>query len=141
MGHPNVHKALKQSQVRKSHMGALRPNDPTQTRLVGCPHPARHDAPNRMDAHGRKWKMGRPNMHKTPGWSQLSKSDTGALGPNNPTRARLAGCPHPARHDTPDRMDAHGRKWKMGQPNVYKAPWQSQLCKIDMVALKRNDPT
>ena len=39
-----------------------------------------------MATHGCKWKTGHPKVHKAPGWSQLSKSDTGTLGPNDPTQ-------------------------------------------------------
>ena len=35
---------------------------------------------------GSKQKMGHLNMHKAPEWSQLSKTDTGTLEQNGPTR-------------------------------------------------------
>ena len=50
------------------------------------PHRGQHDAPTRTDAHGSKRQTGRPDVHKAPGRSQLSKYGTGALGPNDPTR-------------------------------------------------------
>ena len=41
-----------------------------------------HGAPERTMPQGIKWKMGHPNVHKEPGWTQLSKTDTGALEQN-----------------------------------------------------------
>jgi len=73
--------------------------------------------------------MGRPNVHKAPGCSQLSKTDTGSLQRNGMTRTRLVRRPHTARHDAPDRTMPHGRKWQTRRPNLHKAPRRSQLSK------------
>ena len=67
------------------------------------------------------------NMHKAPGWSQLSKTDTGALKRNSH---------HKAQHDAPDQTMPHGTKWKTGRPNLPKAPVWSQLRKTDTGALE-----
>ena len=48
----------------------------------------------------------RPDMHKAPGRSQLSKSDMGALGPNDLTQTNAL-----TRHDRttrPERTPSHG---------------------------------
>ena len=42
MGHPNVHKALEQSQLSKTDTGTLEKNGPNRMRLVGQPHMAQH---------------------------------------------------------------------------------------------------
>ena len=69
------------------------PNDPTRTDALtrhahpnARPHPAQHGTPDQMDTHGSKRQTGCPDVHKAPGRSQLSKSDTGTLEPNDPTR-------------------------------------------------------
>ena len=80
--------------------------------------------------------MGHLNMHKGPRWSQLSKTDTGALEQNGPTRMRPVGRPRTARHGTPDRMMPQGSKQKTGRSNMYKALGQSQLSKTDTGALE-----
>ena len=86
MGHPNMHKGLELSQLRKTDMGALERNSSTRTRPVGQPHTARHDAPNRTMPQERKYQMGHLNMHKAPGWSQLCKTKMGALKRNDLTQ-------------------------------------------------------
>ena len=86
-----------------------------------------HGAPDRTMPQGSKWKMGHPNMHKGPGWSQLSKADTGALKQNNLTRTCPIGPLHMARHNAPDRMMPQGRKWKTGFPKVHKVPGSDNL--------------
>ena len=81
-----MHKAPEWSQLNKTNTGALERNGPIgQTRPVERPHIARNDAPERMISQGRKQKMGHPNVHKAPRWSQLSKIDTGALEQNGAT--------------------------------------------------------
>ena len=90
---------------------------------------------------GRKWKMGYPNMYMAPGWSQISKTDTGALELNDPTRTCLVGKPPTMRHHVPDRMIPQGIKLKTGFLNVHKAPGWSQLSKTDMGTLERNNLT
>ena len=85
--------------------------------------------------------MGRLNMHKALGQSQLSKIDTGALEQNDTTRTRPIGRPHTVQHGTPDRTMPQGRKWKTSHLNVHKAPRQSQLSKIDTGTLELNGPT
>ena len=90
---------------------------------------------------GRKWQMGHPNMHKAPRWSQLSKTNTGALKWNGPTRMRRVGWPYTAWHDAPKKIMPQGRKSKMGHRNMHKAAEWSQLSKIDMGTLERNGPT
>ena len=82
--------------------------------------------------------MGRTNVHKAPGWSQLSKTDKGALERNDPTRTRPIRRPRTARHGAPDRMMSQGIKQKMGHRNMHKAPGHSQLRKTDTGALERN---
>ena len=70
---------------------------------------ARHDAPDRTNMpQGSKQKTGCQNVHKAPGQSQLSKTDTGALERNGPTRPEHArsgdltqrdtSCPTERRH-------------------------------------------
>ena len=86
--------------------------------------------------------MGRLNLHKAPGRSQLSKTDMGTLERNGPTRTRPVGQPHTTRHDALDRTNMpQGRKKKMRRPKVHKAPRWSQLSKIDIGALEQNGPT
>ena len=80
--------------------------------------------------------MGRMKVKKAPRWSQLNKTDTGALKRNDPTRMRPVERPHMARHGTPDRTMPHGSKWKMGCSNVHNAPGWSQLRKNDTGTLK-----
>ena len=88
-------------------------------------------------AQERKRQKGRPNVHKAPGRSQLSKNDTGALARNGPTRPERTPSHETARperapsHGPPDRMMAQERKWKKGHPNVHKALERSQLSKND----------
>ena len=79
MGRLNVHKAPGQSQLSKTDMGTLEQNGPTSTCLVGRRHTVRHGAPNRTMPQGNKPKIGCPNVHKAPTWSQLSKTDMGTL--------------------------------------------------------------
>ena len=52
--------------------------------------------------------------------------------PNNATREKKANGP-------PEH--AQGSKWKIGCPNVHKAPEQSQISKTDTGALERNGST
>ena len=70
----------------KSDKRTLGQNRATRTPPSVRPHPGRHGAPPRTDAHGSKRQTGRPDVHKAPGRSQLSKYGTRALGPNDPTR-------------------------------------------------------
>ena len=79
MGHLNVHKAPRQSQLSKNDTDALEQNDLTRTRLVGRPHTTGHGTHDRMMPQGIKWETGFPNVHKALRWSQLSKTDTGTL--------------------------------------------------------------
>ena len=95
-----------------------------------------HGTPDRTMPQGGKWKTGHPNVHKALEWSQLSKTDTGALERNGPTRTRPVGRPHTARHNVPDRTMPQGIKWQTGHPNVHKAPRWSQLRKTDTGALE-----
>jgi len=118
----------------KSDKRTLGQNRATRTPPSVRPHPGRHGAPPRSDAHGSKRQTGRPDVHKAPGRSQLSKYGTGGLGPNDLTRtndftqhnqtarpeqtpspgatrrAHPNGRPHPARHGAHDQTDAHGSK-------------------------------
>ena len=76
----NEYKAPRWSQLSKTDMGTLERNGLTRKRPVGQPdHKARHGAPGRIMPHGSKRKTGCPNVHNAPEWSQLSKTDTGAL--------------------------------------------------------------
>ena len=102
MGCMKMHKAPRQSQLSKIDTGTLEENDPNQTCPVRRPCTTRHRTPDRMMPQGSKWKMGRPNMHKAPGRSQLSKTDTGALERNELNRTRPVGRPHMVRHDVLD---------------------------------------
>ena len=70
----------------KSDKRTLGQNRATRTPPSVRPHPGRHEGPRRTDAHGSKRQTGRPDVHKAPGRSQLSKYGIGALGPNDPTR-------------------------------------------------------
>ena len=80
MGYLNVQREPEQSQLSKTNTGALERNRQTRTRPIERPHSmARHSAPDRAMPQGRKWKTGLLNVHKARGWSQLSKTDTGAL--------------------------------------------------------------
>ena len=79
MVYPNMHKAPRQSQIRKNDMGALEQNNATRKCLVGHPHTARHSAPDRMMPQGRKRKTGHPNVQKALGRSKLIKTEMGAL--------------------------------------------------------------
>ena len=91
---------------------------------------------------GSKWKMGCPNIHKAPGQSQLSKTDTGTLERNGPTRTRLIGKPHTTRRDALNRTNMpQESKQQMIRSNVHKAPGQSQLSKTDTNTLEQNDLT
>ena len=80
--------------------------------------------------------MGRLNVHKEPGWSQITKTNTGALQQNDPTRTGPVGQPHMARHDAPDQKMPQGIKWQTGFPNVHMALEQSQLRKTDTGTLE-----
>ena len=111
----------------KSDKRTLGQNRATRTPPSVRPHPGRHEGPRRTDAHQSKRQTGRPDVHKAPGRSQLSKSDTGALGPNDPTRtdaltrhAHPNERHHPARHDTPD---PNGRSWEQ---TANKPPGRAQ---------------
>ena len=91
---------------------------------------------------GSKHQTYHSNVHKGLRQSQLSKTDTGTLERNNPTRTRSIGRPHMVRQYTaPNRMMLQGRKWQMGCPNMHKALGQSQLSKTDTGALERNGLT
>ena len=85
--------------------------------------------------------MGRLNVHKPPGWSQLSKIDTGTLERNNATQTCLVGRPHMEQHGPPDQTMPQWRKQQMGHLNMNKASRQSQLNKTDTGALEQNVPT
>ena len=53
-----------------------------------------------MMPQGRKWQTGHPNVHKAPEQSQLSKTNTGALERNDPTRPKRAQSGDFTRRDT-----------------------------------------
>ena len=104
---------------------------------------ARHDAPDRTMPQGSKQKMGQTSVHKAPGRSQLSKTDTGSLERNSPTGTRPIGRrPHTARHDAPERTSMpQGSKQQTSRPNVHKAPQRLELSKTNTGTLERNGPT
>ena len=85
--------------------------------------------------------MSRLKVHKAPRQSQLSKTDTGTLERNLPTRTCPVERPHMAQHGTPERTMPQGRKWQTGHPNMHKAPGKSQISKTDTDALERNGST
>ena len=94
----------------KSDKRTLGQNRATRTTPSVRPHPGRHEGPRRTNAHGSKRQTGRPDVHKAPGRSQLSKSDTGALRPNGPTRTDALTRCHTARPTEQTHMGANGKR-------------------------------
>ena len=90
MSHPTVHKGIGQSQLSKIDTGILERNGLTRTHLVGRPHTMRHDTPDQTMPQGSKRQTDHPNVNKAPRWSQLSKTDMGALKRNDSTRTERA---------------------------------------------------
>ena len=62
----------------------------------------------------QKWQTGRPNMHKAPRLSQLSKTDTGALERNGLTRPERARSGDLTWHARPN--DATWEQTENGPP-------------------------
>ena len=122
---------------RKSDKCTLGQNRATRTPLSVRPHPGRHVAPPRTDAHGSKRQTGRLDVHKAPGRSQLSKYGTGALGPNDLTRTDDL-----TRHDQttrPERTPSPGATRRAHPNGRHRAERTNDPTRTD--ALTRHDRT
>ena len=94
----------------KSDKRTLGQNKATRTPPSVRPHPGRHGAPPRSDKHWSKRQTGRPDVHKAPRRSQLSKHGTGGLGPNDPTRTNALTWGDTTRPLERTHMGANGKR-------------------------------
>ena len=78
--------------------------------------------PDQTMPEGRKWQMGRLNVHKGHGWSTLHRTDTSALERNDPTNTHGWATSHSVTRCA-QTNDATTEKMENGPPERAQGTW------------------